>query len=350
MRETALIKAGIINVTGYAGIELARILYNHPAIDIKSVTGRSQAGTPLREIFPHLLPFDLEITEEITGNLDVVFSALPHVASAEKIAPLINQGIKVIDISADFRLEQTSDYKNWYDFDHSYPELLSKAVYGLPEIRPEKISNASLIANPGCYPTAAILAMAPVIKEGLIEPEIIVDAKSGVSGAGRKASIQNLYSEINENLKAYSVNGHRHLPEITQELSLLNTNISPQITFVPHLVPMTRGILATCYGKLKMDSFTKTNKTREYLKEIYQEFYRNAPFTNISDAPPETKHTQGNNDCLIYPTTDVSGQKLIVISCIDNLVKGAAGQAVQNMNIMFGLPENEGLKQLSLYP
>ena len=228
--------------------------------------------------------------------------------------------------------------------------MLNKAVYGLPEIRPEKISNASLIANPGCYPTAAILAMAPVIKEGLIEPEIIVDAKSGVSGAGRKASIQNLYSEINENLKAYSVNGHRHLPEITQELSLLNTNISPQITFVPHLVPMTRGILATCYGKLKMDSFTKTNKTREYLKEIYQEFYRNAPFTNISDAPPETKHTQGNNDCLIYPTTDVSGQKLIVISCIDNLVKGAAGQAVQNMNIMFGLPENEGLNQLSLYP
>ena len=215
-------KVGIINVTGYAGSELARILYRHPHVEISSVTGRSAAGQKLGSVFPHLSALDLNITEDLADDVDVVFSALPHKASAEAVIPLLAKGTRVIDISADFRLKQANQYEEWYGVQHPDPSYLEDAVYGITELHEEEISRAQLIANPGCYPTSAILAMAPAVKLGLIEPDIVIDSKSGVSGAGRGLSMSTHYSEVNENTMAYSLAGHRHLPEITQELALLS--------------------------------------------------------------------------------------------------------------------------------
>ena len=343
-----MIKAGIMNVTGYAGVELARILARHPEVEIASVTGRSSAGKMLGEVFPHLASIDATITEDVAESVDVVISALPHVASAERLGPIMSNGVRAVDISADFRLKDVSEYRDWYQADHPYPELVEEAVYGLPEMGRDDIARARLVANPGCYPTAAILAMAPAVSAGLVEADVIVDAKSGVSGAGRKVSVDYLYSEVNENLKAYSMGGHRHMPEIGQELRRLDPSAEPRVTFIPHLVPMTRGILTTCYAPLKPGA--AGSRPEAVVREAYESFYADSPFVHVTARPPETKHTLGNNDCLVYPTVDTRTGRLIAVGCIDNLVKGAAGQAVQNMNLMFGLAEDEGLRQLALYP
>ena len=337
------IKAGVINVTGYVGVELARLLYQHSQVELRSVTGRSAAGQKLGGLFPTLNTED-SIESELGQDIDIAFSAMPHKSSVDVVPTLLKQGIRVIDISADFRLKDADAYPKWYGFIHPEVGLLQEAAYGLPELHGDKIASASLVANPGCYSTSAILALAPVIKERLIYPNIIIDSKSGVSGAGRTLSLTTHYPEANENTCAYSLEGHRHLPEIEQELGVLAPELSLSITFVPHLVPMNRGILSTCYANLN-------NKLeREDLIQLYLDFYRESPFIRVTNSPPQTKHVWGSNFCLIYPTIDVNTNRLIVISCLDNLVKGGAGQAVQNMNIMFDLPETSGLESLAIYP
>ena len=341
-------KVGIINVTGYAGSELARILYRHPEVQITSVTGRSAAGKRLPEAMPHLWQIDLPITSAIEEPVDVVFSALPSGASAEALAPLVERGVKAIDIAADFRIRDPKIFSMAYNVDHPAPQLLGSAVYGLPEIHREAIKNTNLVANPGCYPEASILALAPAIREGLVVNDIIIDAKSGISGAGRggqSTNIMDQYSEANENVIAYGLNGHGHQPEIAQELADLREADTTKVTFVPHRIPMTRGILATCYAPLNDESMSK-----QAIWDVYNEFYRDEPFVKVTPEPPQTKHTLGSNFCLVHPTVDVEAGRLIVVSCLDNLVKGAAGQAVQNMNLMYGLPENMSLESLAVYP
>ena len=340
----AKLKVGIINVTGYAGIELARLLYRHPKVSLSSITGRSAAGQKLGDVFPHLTEIDMTITAEL-GEVDLAFSAMPHKSSAEAIMPLVGHGVRIIDMSADFRLKDGSVYPKWYDFIHPAPDLLRKAVYGLPEIHRDELAKASLVAIPGCYPTGALLALAPAVEEGIIHTDIIIDSKSGVSGAGRTLSVSTHYSEAVDNVCAYSVKGHRHLPEIVQELEAL-TNVSVSVTFLPHLVPMSRGILSSCYASLKQGTLGK----KDEVIELYRHYYKGEPFIRVVDKPPETKQVWGSNLCLVYPVVDTRTNRLIVISCIDNLVKGAAGQAIQDMNIMLGFTETDGLQALPLYP
>jgi N-acetyl-gamma-glutamyl-phosphate reductase len=337
-------KVGIINVTGYAGVELARLLYQHPQVELASVTGRSAAGQKLGQVFPHLASMDLTIEAEL-GRVELAFSAMPHQASAEEVIPLLKQGTKVVDISADFRLKDAAQYGQWYGSAHPAPELLKQAVYGLPELYRSQVASTQLVANPGCYPTGAILALAPAVRAGLIEPDIVIDSKSGLSGAGRSLSRRTHFSEANEDVAAYALEGHRHLPEIAQELNLLSAQKPLSITFVPHIIPMTRGILTTCYASLAAGK-----KGKKELSRIYGDFYKDEPFVRVVESPPHTKHTWGNNLCLIHPTIDTRTGRLVVISAIDNLVKGAAGQAVQNMNLMLGLPETTGLEALAIYP
>jgi N-acetyl-gamma-glutamyl-phosphate reductase len=336
-------RAGIVNVTGYAGVECARLLSRHPQVALTSVTGRSAAGQRLADVFPHLADSDLIIQEKL-GDVDIALVAMPHKESAGEVLPLLEKGIKVVDLSADFRLKDSGEYSQWYGVTHPAPQLLPQAVYGLTELYRAQIAEAKLVANPGCYPTGAILALAPAVKHGLVKDNIVVDSKSGVSGAGRSLNIKGHYAEANEDTAAYALEGHRHLPEIVQELGLLQPGKPPRITFVPHLVPMTRGILTTCYapiaGKLTADE----------LKRIYNDFYKDEPFVKVTDSPPHTKHISGSNLCLIHPTIDGRTGMLVLISCIDNLVKGAAGQAVQNMNLMLGLPETTGLEAVAIYP
>ncbi len=341
-------KAGIINVTGYAGSELARLLWHHPDVELVSVTGRSAAGKRLPEVLPHLWEIDLPITESIDGSVDIAFSALPSGASAEALAPLVESGVKAVDIAADFRLHDAEAFKQAFNTDHPAPHLLEKAVYGLPELHRKEIRGSALVANPGCYPEAAILALAPAVREGIVADDIIVDAKSGISGAGRgglATSIIDHFAEANENVVAYGLDGHGHQPEIAQELAELREASSANVTFVPHRIPMTRGILATCYAPLLDKGLGK-----KAVREMYQEFYRDEPYVRVTDMPPQTKQTTGSNMCLVYPTVDERAGRLIVVSCLDNLIKGAAGQAVQNMNLMFGLPETAGPDHLPMYP
>lgn len=342
-------RAGIINVTGYAGVELARLLYRHPEVDITSVTGRSAAGQKLGAVFPHLADIDLTITAELR-EVDIAFSALPHKESAKEVIPLLRQGVKVVDISADFRLKDAADYPKWYGFTHPAPELLKEAVFGLTELYRNQVAAARLVANPGCYPTGAILALAPALRAGLIEPDIIIDSKSGVSGAGRTLSLGTHYSEVNEDVSAYSLEGHRHLPEITQELTCLRPRPAPSVSFVPHLIPMTRGILTTAYARLTPGKIAPGEKGQAEIMGIYRDFYKGEPFVKVAAASPHTKHTWGNNLCIIYPSVDVRQNRLIALSALDNLVKGAAGQAIQNMNLMCGYPETMGLEALAVYP
>ena len=343
-------KIGIINVTGYAGIELARILHGHSEADVVSVTGRSAAGERLGDALPHLSRMGLTIEPEITKSVDVVFSALPAVASAEACIPFVRSGVKVVDISADFRLHDPAVYAEWYGAEHPAPDLLETSVYGLTELDRDGIAAASLVANAGCYPTPALLALAPVVSEGLVTERVIVDAKSGVSGAGRGLSLDTHFAEVNENVFAYAVDGHRHLPEITQELKRLRPGYEPSVVFQPHLIPMTRGILDTVYADFADGAFASVEAAKEGVRELYAGYYAGAPFVHVVDAPPQTKQTWGNNDCLIHPTVDARTGRLVVFAVLDNLVKGAAGQAVQNMNLMFGLPESTGLEQLAIYP
>ncbi len=340
------LRAGIINVTGYAGADLARILYLHPRVEIVSVTGRSAMGKKLGDVFPHLADIDLVIADEL-GEVDVVFSAMPHKASAGVLIPLIRKGVRVIDISADFRLKNPADYEEWYKFKHPAPELLENAVFGLPEVYRKQIKMAQIVANPGCYPTGAILALAPLARAGVIQGDIIVDSKSGISGAGRALSLITHFAEASDNVTAYAFDGHRHLAEIVQEIGYLMKDLSPSITFLPHLVPMSRGILSSCYAKILPG---KLPQGIGELRSLYQDFFAGEPYTRVVNTPPGTKQTMGSNLCLIYPDIDSRAKRIIVVSCLDNLVKGAAGQAVQNMNIMFGFPETAGLEGLPLYP
>ncbi len=342
-------KVGIINVTGYAGVELARLLYQHPEVELISVTGRSAAGQRLGQVFPHLAGIDLTIEAEL-GEVELAFSAMPHQASAKEVIPLLDHSIKVVDISADFRLKDAAEYKRWYGFTHPAPQLLDQAVYGLTELYRSQVASTQLVANPGCYPTGAILALAPAVKAGLIEPDIVIDSKSGVSGAGRSLSLRTHFSEANEDAAAYALEGHRHLPEIAQELNLLSPQRSLSITFVPHIIPMTRGILTTAYASLVSGKVSIDQKGGKELLKLYGDFYKDEPFVRVVETPPHTKHTRGNNLCLIHPAIDTRTGRLVVISAIDNLVKGAAGQAVQNMNLMLGLPETTGLEALAIYP
>ena len=343
-------KVGILNVTGYAGVELARILHHHPEAEISGVTGRSSAGQRLAEVFPHLAEVDIEIEPELTASADIVFSALPQTASAEACEWFVRDGVKVVDISADFRLHDPAEYQRWYGQEHPAPDLLETSVYGLTELDREGVAGASLIANPGCYPTGALLALAPVVKAGLITEQVIVDAKSGVSGAGRGLSLGTHFSEVNENVFAYGIGGHRHLPEITQELRRLRSGYEPKVIFQPHLIPMTRGILDSVYADFVDGAFPSSAIAKEEMEALYADYYKDDPFVRVVGAAPQTKQTWGNNDCLIHATVDQHTGRLVVFAAIDNLVKGAAGQAVQNMNLMFDLPETAGLEHLAIYP
>jgi N-acetyl-gamma-glutamyl-phosphate reductase len=345
----ARIKVAIVNVTGYVGADLARILVRHPDVEIRHITGRSEAGKKIGDVFPHLSSLDLTIESDVS-DVDVAFCALPHKASAEAVVPLLNKGIRVIDMSADFRLKDAQEYQRWYDHVHPAPELLKSAVYGLPELYHDEIRKARLVANPGCYPTSAILALAPALKEGIIEGPIIVDSKSGVSGAGRTLSLSSHFCEANESVAAYGLKGHRHLPEICQELRTLSKEETLKLTFVPHLIPMTRGMLSSCYARLKTGGTTGIETVEAEIRAMYKAFYSKAPFVRVVDYPPQTKYTLGSNFCLVHPAVDRRTGTLMVFGCLDNLVKGAAGQAVQNMNIMFGLPETSGIDMLPLYP
>ena len=340
-----MVRVGIVNVTGYAGAELARLLSRHPAVRLVSVTGRSHAGQPLGAVFPHLDDLRLTVEAEI-GDVDLCFTALPHHASAEVVPALLERGMRVVDISADFRLRDVAVYERWYGA-HPAPDLLPLAVYGLPERYASEVASARLVANPGCYPTTTILGLLPLID--VVEPDIIVDAKSGISGAGRTMKLNvNHFCEVAESCQAYGLDGHRHHPEILQELSAARRAAGNEdvlcLTFVPHLVPMVRGILATSYARLREPL------SQEQLYERYEAYYADKPFVRVVRQSPQTKHTLGSNLCLVHPRVDESTGRVVVVSCLDNLVKGAAGQAVQNMNLMLGLPETTGLEAAPLYP
>jgi N-acetyl-gamma-glutamyl-phosphate reductase len=344
-----MVKVGIINVTGYAGAELARLLYTHPEAQLTSVSGRSAASKPLADVFPHLACYDLTIGEEIS-DVDFAFSALPHAASAEACAPIVRAGVPVVDISADFRLRDPDEYAEWYGGEHPAPDLLPQAAYGLTELNREAVQQSKLIANPGCYPESALLALAPAVKAGIIGPDIIVDSKSGMSGAGRGLDLKYHFGEADESVSAYGLAGHRHLPEIVQEVTAMWPKAEapeppkPKITFTPHLIPMTRGILSTCYAPLV------SPLSQDAVRELYRDSYAGESFVRVVDSPPATKQTRGNNMCLIYPTVDARTDRLVVVSVLDNLVKGAAGQAIQNMNAMLGFPETMGLDAPAVYP
>jgi len=338
------IPVAIVNVTSYTGCELARLILQHPGFQLCEVTARSTQGQLLSDVFPHLPTGNLTITEQVK-EAQLVFVALPHGAAAEAIPGLLAEGRRVVDLSADFRLRDPQTYARWYKHTHPCPELLEEAVYGLCELHRDELREARLVGNPGCYPTATILALAPVLARGIIKPDIIVDAKSGVSGAGRSLSLTTHFSEADENLAAYGLDGHRHAPEMEQELTqVAKDGAALRFTFIPHLAPMTRGILATCYANLAEPLDT------EAVRALYEDFYAGAPFVRLTPRPPETKWTAGSNSCLLYPTVEQRTQRLIVISCIDNLIKGASGQAVQCANILCGLPEETGLTAFGLFP
>ncbi|MCC6382917.1 MAG: N-acetyl-gamma-glutamyl-phosphate reductase [Dehalococcoidia bacterium] len=339
-------RVGIVNVTGYAGMEAARLLWRHPAARLVAATGRSLAGQRLGEAFPHLAVYgDFAITDEIEGDVDLVMSALPTAASAEACAPFVRAGVPVVDIAADFRLKDPAAFAEWFGRAHPAPDLLAGAVYGLPEVNAAAIRGAKLVANPGCYPAASILALAPAVAAGLIDDPIVVDAKSGISGAGRGTGGGFGYSEVNEDVSAYKIALHNHQPEIAQELGALRGDgRSPRVTFVPHLVPMTRGIHATCYAPLRRP-VSPAEATA-----AYRDYYAGAPFTRVVVSPPHTKHTLGNNMCLVHPAVDERNGMLVAIGVLDNLVKGAAGQAIENMNLMLGLPQDSGLDIPAVYP
>ncbi len=345
-------RVGILNVTGYAGSELARLLHAHPDIELAAVTGRSAAGKRLPEVFPHLWQIDLPIAESLDGaSVDVVLSALPHGAAAEQLLPYIDRGVPVVDLSADFRLKRVDEYEAFYKVTHPAPHLLQRAVFGMPELHRDEIASAKLVAVPGCHSTGVILALAPAFAAGLIEPDVIADTKTGLSGAGRGLALAVHFSEADESVAPYGLDGHRHLPEMTQELGALAEAPAPQITFVPHYIPMTRGILSTCYaracGRLAAMSAAEA---RVELRRAYDAFYADAPFVRVSDAAPSTKHVAGTNYALVHPSVDLRSGRVVIACAIDNLGKGAAGAAVQCLNLMLGLPETAGLQQAALFP
>jgi len=345
----SMIKTGIVGGTGYTGVELLRILALHPQVSIHTVTSRADAGKRVDDMYPNLRGFvDAIFTEpsvEALSSCDVVFFATPNGTAMRMARELLEQGVKIIDLAADFRLEDPAQWAHWYGEPHACPDLLQEAVYGLPEVAREQIRAARLVANPGCYPTATQLGLLPLIEANLIHLDhLIADVKSGVSGAGRKAEIPILMSETGESFKAYSVKGHRHLPEIRQGLEKA-AGQPVGLTFVPHLTPMIRGIHATLYAQLK------SGDTQD-LQALYEARYRDEPFVDVlpAGAHPDTRNVRGTNRCQIAIHRPQGGDTLVILSVIDNLVKGAAGQAVQNMNLMLGLEETAGLRAVGVYP
>jgi N-acetyl-gamma-glutamyl-phosphate reductase len=346
-----MLKVAIVGASGYTGAELIRMLHVHPEAAVTSVTSEQSAGKRISDVFPSLrgrCDLVLENLEpvRVAEKADFIFTALPHKAAMEVVPTFLKLGKRVVDLSADYRLRDAGEYERWYE-PHLSPELLKKAVYGLPELKRVKIAAADLVANPGCYPTSVILGLAPLLKKRLIDPAtVIADSKSGVSGAGRSAKVDNLFCEVNDGFKAYGVGGvHRHIPEIEQELSQL-AGVKMTISFTPHLVPMDRGILSTIYtspvGEVVLADLVK----------LYADFYEGEPFVRVLPAGsfPSTAFVRGSNFCDIGLAVDSRTGRIIVVSAIDNLVKGASGQAVQNMNIINGFPENMGLEGLALFP
>lgn len=346
-----MLNVAIVGASGYTGLELIRILHCHPEVAITCLTSELSAGKRISDVFPTLrgrCDVVLENLEpvRVAEKADIVFTALPHKAAMEVVPTFLKLGKKVIDLSADYRLSDPAVYGEWYE-PHLNPANLKKAVYGLPEIRRNKIKSAKLVANPGCYPTSIVLGLAPLLRKGLLDvSSIIADSASGVTGAGRSAKVESLYCEVNEGYKAYGVGGvHRHTPEIEQELSLI-AGEQLKITFTPHLVPMDRGILSTIYGT------PNKSVTNEVLAKLYREFYDGEPFVRVltNGNLPSTAFVRGSNFCDIAPLVDGRTGRIIVVSAIDNLVKGASGQAVQNMNLVCGFPETMGLEGLALFP
>lgn len=342
-----MIKVGIVGGTGYTGVELLRLLAAHPQVSLQVITSRADAGTLVSQMFPSLRGFvDLPFTHPDQAHLeqcDLVFFATPNGIAMQQVRELLDAGVKVIDLAADFRLQDIPSWEKWYGMTHACPDLVAEAVYGLPEVNRAQIKTARLVANPGCYPTAVQLGFIPLLEAGVIAPDsLIADAKSGVSGAGRKAEISALFAEAADNFKAYGVQGHRHLPEIKQGLARVQ-NREVGLTFVPHLTPLIRGIHATLYGKLTRDVD---------LQSLFEQRYQHEAFVDVMPAGshPETRSVRGSNRCRLAVHRPQGGDTVVVLSVIDNLVKGAAGQAVQNMNIMFGLPEATALNIVPLLP
>lgn len=346
-----MLKIAICGGSGYAGAELLRILSFHPEIEIKVVTSEKSAGKRVSDLFPHLtrysnLIYEPLVWEDILSRADLFFMALPHGASQEAVDFFVSKGKRVIDLSADYRLRDASVYESWYKTPHRFKNTLRKAVYGLPEINRKKIARSKLVANPGCYPTGAILGLYPAIKNKLIDTEsIVIDSKSGTSGAGRKSDISFSFCEVNEGFKAYGLTTHRHTPEIEQELSAIAKR-DIKVNFTPHLVPIDRGILTTVYARIM-----KSTETEKVL-ELYRETYKKEPFVRLLDVDkfPNVKNVRGTNICEISVIVNKRTGTLIIVTAIDNLVKGASGQAVQNMNIMTGFPETTGLDSIALFP
>lgn len=343
-------KVAVLGATGYTGLELVRILYAHPEAEVAYVSSRTHEGERLSGVFPELTGlFDAKIgptvPDALPGEIDLAFVCLPHKAAMDIVPGLLEGGLKVVDLSADFRFRESAPYEEWYQ-PHSAPELLGEAVYGLPELYREKIASARLVANPGCYPTAVTLGLAPLLKAGLIDPAtIIANAASGATGAGRGVAQALHFCEVNESFRAYKVAEHRHTPEMEQELSALaGQNVT--ITFIPHLVPMLRGIFATLYASLTEDLETTG------LEDVYEEFYGSEPFVRLISSPalPDTVHSRGTNLVTLGVRADPRTGRVIVMSAIDNLNRGAAGQAVANMNLMLGLDETLGLDVLPWRP
>lgn len=346
-----MLKVAIVGASGYTGGELLRLLYQHPHITVVSVTSEKSADKPLSQVFPNLKGFfnlNLQplIPQKIAEGADFIFTALPHGTSIEAIGEFLRMGKKVVDLSADFRLKDPSLYEKWYGLKHTRVDLLDVAAYGLPELFRDKIKNAMLVANPGCYPTASILALAPLIKNGLVNSKhIYIDAKSAISGAGRSPSLTYHFPEVHEGLEAYKVGTHRHTPEIEQILSKI-AGESLNICFVPHIVPANRGMLCTIYAPI--DSISDS----EEVVSLYRKFYNGEPFVRILDpgVQPNIRDIKGANFCEIGIAIDKHSHSIIITSVIDNLVKGASGQAIQNMNIMMGFEETAGLMQPGVFP
>ncbi|HEX4985587.1 MAG TPA: N-acetyl-gamma-glutamyl-phosphate reductase [Burkholderiales bacterium] len=342
-----MIKVGIVGGTGYTGVELLRILATHPEVELAVITSRKDAGMPVADMFPSLRGrISLTFTEPSAGALEqcnVVFFATPNGVAMGETPALVKAGVKVIDLAADFRIKDIATWEKWYGMAHACPDLVAEAVYGLPEVNREQIRKARLVANPGCYPTSVQLGFLPLLEAGIVDKgHLIADAKSGVSGAGRKAEVHILFSEASDNFKAYGVPGHRHLPEISQGLARV-AGAPVGLTFVPHLTPVIRGIHATLYARL----------TREAdLQSLFEKRYANEPFVDVlpPGSHPDTRSVRGANVCRIAVHRPGGGDTVVVLSVIDNLVKGAAGQAVQNMNLMFGLPEVLGIGHVPLLP
>ncbi len=342
-----MIKVGIVGGTGYTGVELLRLLVGHPRVELIAITSRSEAGTPVADMFEslrgHLRLAFSEPDPAVLGGCDLVFFATPNGTAMHMAPGLLAAGVKVIDLAADFRLRDPALWEQWYGMPHACPEMLAEAVYGLPEVNRAAIRGARLVANPGCYPTATALGFLPLVEAGLIDADsLVADCKSGVSGAGRGAKAAMLMGEVGESFKAYAVPGHRHLPEIRQTLATASGG-PVGLVFVPHLVPMIRGIHATLYGRLRGAAD---------LQQLFEQRYAAEPFVDVlpAGAHPETRSVRGVNQCRIAVHRPQQGDTVVVLSVIDNLTKGAAGQAVQNMNLMFGLDETTGLQQVALLP